>query len=92
MKPIFSFLAIIVGILLLAGNAYVEKGNYFVHPQVIAAVPAQPFACDATQRARLIYVDDTNDTAEAFLCFCGTDADDTTYRWLKVNDPATNCF
>jgi len=64
----------------------------YVSPQQVAAVPAAPHACDAAHLGQLIYVDDNNDTAESFLCFCGIDADDSTHIWLKVEAPATDCF
>lgn len=64
----------------------------YVSPQQVAAVPAQPHACDASHLGQLIYVDDSNDTTESYLCFCGLDADDTTHIWLKVADPTANCF
>ena len=63
-----------------------------IYPQVVAAVPAAPYTCDATQVGKTIYVDDNNDTAESYLCFCGVDADDSTPIWLKAQDPAVNCF
>ena len=97
-KRLFLFVGIILlfGVLSLAADVtYIDtagKGSPKVQPQVVATVPAQPYACAVGQRGRLIYVDDTNDTAEAYLCFCGVDADDNTYVWLKAEDPATNCF
>jgi hypothetical protein len=66
--------------------------THLIEPQVVDAAPVQPYTCAVGQRGRLIYVDDNNDTAEAYLCFCGVDADDATYIWLKVEAPAVNCF
>ena len=40
----------------------------------------------------MIQVNDSNDTAESYMCFCGVDANDATYIWLKVQNPAVNCF
>jgi len=92
---ILIIIALASVLLLGADVQYVDtagRGSPMVQPQVVEAVPAQPYACAAAHRGRLLYVDDTNDTAEAYLCFCGVDADDTTYIWLKVQDPAVNCF
>ena len=78
-----------------AAITYVDSagiGSPIVQPQVIAAVPAQPYACAVAHRGRLLYVDDNNDTNEAYLCFCGVDADDSTYIWLRVEDPNVDCF
>lgn len=95
-----KFILVVLGLLLvaivsLAATTYVDNaglGSPMVQPQVVAAAPAEPYACVAAQRGRLIYVDDTNSGTEAYLCFCGVDADDATYIWLKVEAPATNCF
>jgi hypothetical protein len=92
------FLAVLLAlacfILFMGAVKYMDNAElgYPVYPQVIAAVPAAPFACAATQLGKVIYVDDNNDTAEAYLCFCGLDADDTTPIWLKAENPATDCF
>jgi hypothetical protein len=73
-----------------------QNGNLIwttvVYPQVISAAPAQPFACTIATRGTIIFVEDTDDTAESFLCTCGIDADDATYIWLRVADPTANCF
>jgi hypothetical protein len=59
----------------------------------VAAVPAAPFACAAAYAGTQLYVDDTNDGAEGFMCRCGKGADDTTYAWAKVGiTPAAACF
>jgi hypothetical protein len=63
-----------------------------VYPQEVGATPAAPYTCSVTHRGKMIYVDDSNDTAEAYLCFCGVDADDSSYVWLKAEAPATDCF
>lgn len=95
-RTIILLVILLVGSLLLAADVtQVDTagiGSPKVQPQVVAAVPAQPYVCDINQRGRIIYVDDTNDTNESFLCFCGTDADDSSYIWMKVEDPNTNCF
>lgn len=87
---------VLLSLLLLGADVkYVDTvgiGSPIIQPQIVAAVPAQPYACVIAQRARVIYVDDTNDTDEAYLCFCGVDADDSTYIWLKIEDPNTDCF
>lgn len=96
MKKVFLFILIIISALFLMGLVtYVDsagEGSIRAWPQVVAAAPAQPYACAVGHRGRIIYVDDNNSTTEAYLCFCGTDADDSTYVWMKVEDPATNCF
>jgi len=63
-----------------------------VFPQVIDDAPAEPFDCLVDQRGKELYVDDTNDGAEAYLCFCGTTANDVLYEWVKIEDPNTVCF
>lgn len=96
MKKLMCLAIVLLGsAFLIAAVTYVDstgKGTPRIQPQVVAAVPSQPYACDVNQRGRLLYVDDTDDTAESYLCFCGVDADDATYAWLKVEDPATDCF
>jgi len=91
------FLGLLIGIcfvVLLGVTRYVDNAGdgLPVWPQVVSATPTEPFACAVGVRGKLIYVDDTNATAESFLCFCGTDADDATYIWLRVADPTANCF
>jgi hypothetical protein len=95
MKKFLLFsLAVLVWIVIIGATKYVDNNGegYAVYPQVISATPSAPFTCDVNQIAKQIYVDDTDDTAEAYLCFCGTDADDTSYIWLKVENPAADCF
>ena len=90
----FLFLIVIVG-LFLVGFVATQNGELIIsamHPQIVNTTPSQPFVCSATYRGVVIYVDDTDDTKEAYLCFCGVDADDVTYIWLKVDNPANNCF
>jgi hypothetical protein len=92
------FLAVLLALtcflLFMGAVKYVDNNGlgYQVYPQVVAAVPAAPFACAVDHIGKVIYVDDNNDTAEAYLCFCGTDADDASYIWLKAENPATDCF
>lgn len=94
MKRALLFVVLVLAFCVLTGARISSTiiDQIYVHPQQVAAVPAQPHACDATHLGQLIYVDDTNDTAESFLCFCGIDADDTTHIWLRADAPATNCF
>lgn len=55
------------------------------------AAPAEPFACDGSGDAgSTVYVDDTNDGAASYLCFCGRDGSNTR-DWLRVDDPSTPC-
>jgi len=91
---IVACLVVAVFSLFLLGSDNTRDGAAIgvVNPQVVAAVPAAPFICEVSVRGWLIYVDDTNATAESFLCYCGTDADDTTYIWLKAEDPTADCF
>lgn len=63
-----------------------------VWPQVVSTSPSQPFACAVGVRGKMVYVDDSNDSAPSYLCFCGVGADDVTYGWKKVADPTANCF
>lgn len=53
--------------------------------------PTAPQACGAGYEGGIVFVDDTDDAAAAFLCFCGKGADDTTYSWQKVANPGTAC-
>lgn len=94
-KVVFFLLLLALAVTALAATTYVDNeglGSPVVQPQVVSATPAQPYACAAGQRGRVIYVDDTDDGAEAYLCFCGVDADGGTYIWMKAASPATNCF
>ena len=89
----FAWIIIALAIFILGfatADGKVELGP--VTPQVVNAAPAQPFTCDAGVRGVMIYVDDTDDTAEAFICFCGVDADDSTYIWLRAGDSTQDCF
>jgi hypothetical protein len=82
-------------ICLLGSTTHLDQaglGTPAVQPQVVSAAPAEPFVCDATQRGRFVYVDHNDDTDESFVCFCGVDADDATYVWLRMDDTAVNCF
>lgn len=55
------------------------------------AAPTTVVTCAAAAQGAIQYVDDTNDTAAGFLCFCGKGADDSTYSWQKVAAPGTSC-
>mgnify|MGYP001568262241 CR=1 FL=1 len=59
---------------------------------VTNVTPAEPYACAVGVSGVMIQVNDSNDTAESYMCFCGVDANDATYIWLKVQNPAVNCF
>lgn len=59
--------------------------------EVTGTAPAAPYACSVTYQHAIIGVDDTNDGAASFLCFCGKGADDSTYSWQKVSAPGTSC-
>lgn len=93
-KFLLFFLLVLCFLAIVGAVKYVDNSGlgYQVYPQVVDAAPSQPFACAAAHLGKVIYVDDTNDTAEAYLCFCGLDADDTTPIWLKAENPATDCF
>lgn len=95
MKKILVFVLALVATLFIMGTTiYVDNHGlgYAIYPQVISDTPSAPFTCALQHVAKQIYVDDTNDTAEAYLCFCGQDADDTTWIWLKSQDPSVDCF
>lgn len=94
-----------LGILFVLGlgfviNASMQNGELvydwhdviFAWPQIVNLAPAQPYACDVSVRGNIIYIDDTNDLGESYLCFCGVDADDATYLWMRAYDPAVECF
>jgi len=40
--------------------------------------------CNSANRGLMAYVDDTDDTTEASMYFCGVDVDDTTPIWIKI--------
>jgi hypothetical protein len=94
MKKILIFVLVLLAFLVIGATKYVDNNGlgFAITPQVISATPSAPFTCTVTQIAKQIYVDDTDDGAEAYLCFCGTDADDTSYIWLKEQDPSVDCF
>lgn len=50
--------------------------------------PSATQTCDSITRGTLLYVDDSDDGAVSYMCFCGTAADDTTYGWRKVDGGA----
>jgi len=87
-----NILLILFCSVLLLGAAYSSIETPKAWPQIIQAVPAAPYTCTVDFIGNMIYVDDTDDGAEAYLCFCGEDADDATYVWLKVEATATDCF
>lgn len=91
---LLGLLAGLVVVCLLGKTRYEDNAGdgIPVQPQVVSASPSAPFACALGVRGKMIYVDDTDDTAESYLCFCGVDADDATYIWLRVADPTANCF
>lgn len=72
-----------------------EKSQYSydnVKAYEIAAVTAAPYACTADHIGDMVYQDDTDDTDEAYICYCGTDADDATYVWLQINWAGQDCW
>jgi hypothetical protein len=93
-KFLIVFFATFLFSLLLGAVKYMDNNQlgYPVYPLVISDSPSAPFTCDIDQKGKVIYVDDNDDGAEAYLCFCGVDADDTNYEWFKYEAPATDCF
>jgi len=90
---LFFILVVILAAMLMLGAKFssdVHTGRGW--PQVINAAPSAPYTCDANHVGDIIYVDDTNDGDEADLCFCATDADDSTYIWIQAQATATACF
>ena len=88
-------LATFLFLCLLGSTTHLDQaglGTPAIQPQVVSAAPAAPFTCELAQQGRFVYVDDTDDTAESFVCFCGVDADDATYIWLRLDNPAVDCF
>jgi hypothetical protein len=95
MFRVLVWLVAVIGVTFLIGATTFTDSTGIgipVQPQVVAASPAAPYTCAVGVRGKMIYVDDTDDTAEAYLCFCGTDADDSSYVWLRADNPATDCF
>ena len=91
MKKILISLIAIVAFFLFMGAQF--SGDITIaRPAVISDAPSAPFTCSVNYIGWLIYVDDTNDTSEAFICHCGTDADDSSYLWLRTDIPGTDCF
>ena len=94
-KVVFFLLLLTLAVCALAATTYVDNaglGSPVVQPQVVGTSVAEPYACVLAQRGRLIYVDDTDDTKESYICYCGVDNDDSTYRWLRASDPEVFCF
>ena len=52
----------------------------------LTATPTEPVTCDANAFGLITAVNDTNDGAVSYLCYCGQGADDSTYDWLRVSD------
>lgn len=96
MRKLFLLLLVLLAVsfLLAADVTYVDtagRGSPMIQPQVVAAVPAQPYACAIGVRGRMIYVDDTDDLAPGFVCVC-VSTNDVAYGWVKVEDPTVSCF
>ena len=58
---------------------------------VAGNTPAEPVACGATTVGTLTYVDDTDDSGVAFMCFCMSTDDGSTFDWRLVDDRTTAC-
>lgn len=62
-------------------------------PTAIAASGITLPTCSTSADAgKLVYIDDSNDTAAAVLCVCRAGADDTTYTLVQVADNTTACI
>jgi hypothetical protein len=73
----------------LAIGTAASSGNGEIRARIenrLTATPTEPVACAAGTFGQLTVVNDTNDGAVSYLCYCGQGADDTTYDWLKVSD------
>ena len=73
-------------------DGLVQSDVGYLPVTVTSATPAEPYDCVVGVSGVIIHVNDSNDTLESFLCFCGVDADDATYEWFRVASPSTNCF
>ena len=90
-KILFIISLFLAVISLAAARFSSDRGRTYLKI-ISAAVPAEPYDCTADNEGELLYVNDTNDTDESYTCFCGIDADDTTYEWFKLEEPNTDCF
>jgi hypothetical protein len=52
----------------------------------VGAVATEPIACAAGTLGTVTVINDTNDGAVTHVCYCGQQANDTTYDWLKITD------
>jgi len=73
-------------------DGLIQSDTGFQPVTVTNVTPAEPYDCVVGVTGVIIHVNDSNDTLESFLCFCGVDADDASYEWFRVASPATNCF
>lgn len=60
-------------------------------PREIDNAPAITTSCISGREGMLHYVDDSNDTVEAYMCFCADVDDGTTFAWRRVADPTAAC-
>jgi hypothetical protein len=58
----------------------------------ISAAPIEPFTCSASVIGNMVYRDDTDDAFTGSFCYCGTDADDTSYVWMRTNNKNVDCW
>lgn len=73
-------------------DGLIQSDMGFQPVTVTHATPTEPYDCVVGVSGVIIHVNDSNDTAESYLCYCGVDADDAAYEWFKVQNPAVNCF
>lgn len=76
------------GILRVTNGTVGTTGTAFVPGVQAAATVSAPVTCNSTNIGVLQVVNDTNDAAVTTLCYCGQQADDSTYDWLQVADNA----
>jgi len=95
MKKILFIITLVMACIFLVGAVtYLDNDGLGVRvfPQVVLGVPVAPFVCTVDHIGKQTYVDDTNDTNEAYLCFCGDSNDAGAYKWMKTESPAVDCF
>lgn len=75
-------------------GAYInaDEVSGILMPNTEGTTPTEPQSCDTTDFGTVIVVNDSDDSAVSFPCYCGQQADDSTYDWLKFDGTACPFF
>lgn len=93
LRVFLTAISLVLILLLLGSDAYYVDNTGAGTARwmmVVGTNPVEPYDCTASQEGRPLYVNDTDDSAASYFCFCGVKADDTSYEWLR-ND-GSDCF